>query len=307
MLDSHPQLAVPPESYFVAPALVLADRYERPGGIDAEALLDAIAADASFAEWQIPEAKVRARWRETAPPDVAAALLDLYALYAAEHGKPRAGDKTPAHVLHVELLAAAFPNARILHLVRDGRDVVPSLMEMHFGPDRFGAATLFWRDRVSRGRAGGARVGAARYREVRYEDLVADPAAVLGDVCAFFALPFEPAMLEYHQRADEVLDGLRYTHHVQGIRQPPVSAVRDWRATMPDHEMQLFEALAGDLLDDLGYERSGLPASGRARVEAVAWKTGTTVERRTRTFRTRVARRLPHLGLGAPDRTEARA
>lgn len=298
MLDSHPQLAVAPESYFVAPALVRAPDYDGPAGLDRERLLAAIEADASFSEWRVPASKVRARWQETEPPDVPAALLDLYALYAAEHGKARAGDKTPAHVMNIELLARSFPNARILHIVRDGRDVVPSILEMHFGPDHFGAATLFWRDRVSRGRAGGRAVGPDRYREIRYEDLVADPAAVLTEVCDFFALPFDPAMLEYHTRADDVLDGLRFTHHVQGIRRPPVAAVRDWRQTMPDREVQLFEALAGDLLDELGYERSGLGTTGRARIEAAAWRTGTTVERGTRRFRIRVARRLP-FGRGA--------
>jgi hypothetical protein len=307
MLDSHPRLAVPPESYFVVPALARADRYERADGIDADALLDAIAADASFAEWQIPAAKVRARWRETEPADVAAAILDLYALYAAEHGKARAGDKTPAHVLQIDLLAGAFPEARFLHIVRDGRDVAPSLTGMHFGPDHFGAAALFWRERVARGRAAGRRIGADRYREIRYEDLVADPEAVLRDVCTFFALPFDPVMLDYHTRADELLDGLRFTHHVQGIRRPPAPAARDWRSALSDHEVQLFEALAGDMLDEFGYERSGLPVSARARVEAAAWRTGTTVERRTRRLRTRVARRLPALPFGAADSTEARA
>jgi hypothetical protein len=145
---------------------------------------------------------------------------------------------------------------------------------------------------VSRGRAGGRAVGTERYREIRYEDLVADPAAVLTEVCDFFALPYDPAMLEYHTRADDVLDGLRFTHHVQGIRRPPAASVRDWRQTMPDRDVQRFEALAGDLLDELGYERSGLPTTGRARVEAAAWKAGTTVERGTRRFRIRVARRL---------------
>ncbi len=258
MLDSHSQLAVPPESYFVPLAVALADRYETATGVDQEALLAAIVADPSFSEWQIPADDVRDLWRAAAPVDVPAAMTDLYARYASKRGKPRYGDKTPANVLYVELLAGAFPNGRFLHIVRDGRDVVPSLMEMHFGPDRFGAAALFWRDRVSRGRAGGRRIGADRYREIRYEDLVADPESVLRDVCAFFDLAFEPSMLDYHERADEVLDGLRFTHHVQGIRRPPSRDVRDWRANLPDHEVQLFEALAGDLLDELGYERSGM-------------------------------------------------
>ncbi len=304
MLDSHSALAVPPESYFVALAVALADRYETANGINREALLQAIAADPSFGEWRIPTGDVRELWRESEPVDVAAAITDLYARYARERGKPRYGDKTPANVLYVDLLAGAFPKARFLHIVRDGRDVVPSLMEMHFGPDRFGAAALFWRDRVSRGRAGGRRVGADRYREIRYEDLVADPEPVLRDICSFFELPYEPNMLEYHQRADEVLDGLRFTHHVQGIRRPPSTDVRDWRANLPDHEVQLFEALAGDLLDDFGYERSGMAVSSRARVEAAAWRAGTTVERRTRTLRTRVTRHLPPLPFGSAKRVD---
>ncbi len=295
MLDSHSELAVPPESYFVAMAVALADRYETANGVDAESLLRAIVADPSFGEWQIPADDVRGLWRASEPADVAAAITELYARYARGRGKPRYGDKTPANVLYVELLAGAFPEARFLHIVRDGRDVVPSLMDMHFGPDRFGAAALFWRDRVARGRAGGRRIGADRYREIRYEDLVADPEPVLRDICSFFELAYEPGMLEYHQRADELLDGLRFTHHVQGIRRPPSRDVRDWRTNLPDHEIQLFEALAGDLLDDLGYERSGMAASPRARVEAAAWRAGTTVERRTRTLRTRVTRRLPNL------------
>jgi hypothetical protein len=304
MLDSHSELAVPPESYFVPIAVALADRYETAGGVDREKLLAAIAADPSFGEWRIPLDDVRTRWRESPPVDVADALTGIYALYAAARGKPRYGDKTPANVIYVELLAGALPQARFLHIVRDGRDVVPSLTEMHFGPDRFGAAALFWRDRVTRGRAGGRRIGPDRYREIRYEDLVASPEAVLTDVCDFFALEFEPGMLEYHERADEVLDGLRYTHHVQGIRRPPTRLGRDWRTNLGDHEVQLFEALAGDLLDDLGYERSGMDASGRVRVEATAWRAGTTVERRTRSWRTRVTRRLPHLPFGSANRAE---
>jgi Sulfotransferase family len=307
MLDSHSALAVPPESYFVAMAVALADRYETANGVDQEALLRAVVQDPSFGEWQIPVAEVRELWRESQPADVPAALTDLYARYALGRDKARYGDKTPANVLYVELLAGAFPTGRFLHIVRDGRDVVPSLMEMHFGPDRFGAAALFWRDRVSRGRAGGQRIGADRYREIRYEDLVADPEPVLRGVCEFFELTYEPSMLRYHERADELLDGLRFTHHVQGIRRPPARDVRDWRANLPDHEVQLFGALAGDLLDELGYERSGMAVSSRARVEATAWRAGTTMERRTRTLRTRVTRRLPNLPFGSPKGSDAPA
>jgi hypothetical protein len=293
LLDSHPELAVPPESYFVVPALEQRARYERPGGaLELDALLADVAAERSFPDWHLGPAALD-QVRADAPATVPDALLALYRAYAGQQAKPRAGDKTPSHLLHVDLLASSFPTARFLHIVRDGRDVVPSILGMSFGPDRFAEGVLFWQRRVEQGRAQGARHGAARYREIRYEQLVADPEAVLRtEVCPFLGLDWSDEMLRYHERADEVIGGLRATRHVQGVRRPPTQGVRDWRTALAPHDVALIEALAGDLLDDLGYERSTVPVSGRVKLEARAIRLAHRVDRRTYTFRTRVARKL---------------
>jgi hypothetical protein len=293
LLDSHPELAVPPESYFVVPALEQRARYERPGGaLELDALLADVAAERSFPDWHLGPAALD-QVRADAPATVPDALLALYRAYAGQQAKLRAGDKTPSHLLHVDLLASSFPTARFLHIVRDGRDVVPSILGMSFGPDRFAEGVLFWQRRVEQGRAQGARHGAARYREIRYEQLVADPEAVLRtEVCPFLGLDWSDEMLRYHERADEVIGGLRATRHVQGVRRPPTQGVRDWRTALAPHDVALFEALAGDLLDDLGYERSTVPVSGRVKLEARAIRLAHRVDRRTYTFRPRVARKL---------------
>ena len=298
-LDSHPCLAVPPESYFVTPALEHRARYESgatpgptPGdSLDLDRLLADVAADRSFPDWQLRPAalaEVRALPLRTAPE----ALLALYGAYAHQQGKARAGDKTPSHLLHIDLLARSFPDARFVHIVRDGRDVVPSILGMSFGPDRFAEAVLFWQRRVEQGLAGGAMLGPDRYREIRYEALVADPESVLRDLSPFLGLEYSGEMLRYHERADDLLDGMRATRHVQGVRRPPTRGVRDWRIDLDPHHVQLFEALAGDLLDRLGYERSGLPITSRVRVEARAIRLAHRLDRGTLTFRTRVARKL---------------
>ncbi len=104
-------------------------------------------------------------------------------------------------------------------------------------------------------------------------------------------------MLRYHERAEDLIGGLRATRHVQGVRRPPTEGVRNWRTAVAPHDLQLFEALAGDLLDQLGYERSGLPVTGRVKVEAHAIRLAHRIDRGTYTFRTRVARKLHR---GAP-------
>jgi hypothetical protein len=289
MLDSHAQVAVPHESYFVVPALHRRARFEGPDGLDRDGLLADLGRDESFTRWGLdPGAldRIRADATLTTVPD---ALRALYGAYAGAAGKARFADKTPRNVLHVELLAAAFPDARFVHLVRDGRDVVPSMLGLDFFPDRFPEAVLYWADRVERGRRAGRRLGPERYVEVHYEELVADAPEVLARLCDFLALPFDPAMLRYHERADEVVAAVKDTGHHQGLWQPPTVGRRSWRESMSRGDVARFEALAGGTLDAFGYERSDVPPTLRARAEASAWRLRLAASARARTARAKAA------------------
>ena len=286
MLDSHSALAVPPESYFVVSLL------QSQAGLDWPAVLERVESDRYFHDWNLAPDALAALRDDARIHTTADAVAGLYAAYAAAHGKPRYGDKTPSHLGSVELLARSFPSARFVHIVRDGRDVVPSVVKMPFGPDGFAEAALSWERRVQEGRRAGLALGPSRYLEIHYEALVADPAAVLAEVCGHFGLEYEPAMLEYHARSDELLTGLRHTDHIQGIRKPPTPGLRDWRVDLSPYEIQLFEVIAGDLLEELGYERSGLTPSSRARAEAAARRGASAVRRKSSIYATRVSRKL---------------
>jgi hypothetical protein len=289
MLDSHPDVAVPHESYFVVPALHRRAAYEGPDGVDRDRLLADLARDDTFTRWGLDaDAVERVRSDATlgSVPDI---LRELYRAYAGAAGKTRFADKTPRNVLHIELLAAAFPDARFVHLVRDGRDVVPSMLGLDYFPDRFPEAVLYWADRVERGRRAGARLGPDRYVEVRYEELVADAPSVLARLCELLALPFDPAMLRYHERADEVVAAVRETAHHQGLWQPPTVGRRSWRESMSRRDVARFEALAGSALDDFGYERSDVPPSLVARAEAGAWRLRLRAGARARSARAKAA------------------
>lgn len=273
ILDAHPALAVPPESYFLVPALRRADRYASSDGVDRSALLDDVVANLSWRQWALDEAALSAIRDDPTLVTVAAVMRAIYAAYAETQGKTRYADKTPQHSLHVRLLATAFPEARFVHLLRDGRDVVPSLLEMPFFPDRFARAALFWQERVEGGLAARTLVGDDRYHELRYEDLVADPERETRALCAFLDLSFEPAMLEYHERAEQVIAGVYDAGHHLGVLRPP-APTRDWRTGLPPRRVALFEALVGETLDRAGYERSGTVAGLGTRLEVAAERGG---------------------------------
>jgi Sulfotransferase domain. len=288
MLDSHPEVAVPPESYFVVPLL----RRMQGATIDFDAFVAAFEQDKYFKDWQLPRQALGVLRTDPRVRTSADAIAGLYAAYGLAHGKPRYADKTPSHLQAVDLLAERFPNARFLHIVRDGRDVAASVLTMDFGAREFAEAARGWRRKILMAHESGVRLGPERYHEVHYEDLVAQPEEVLRDVCRFFDLEYSPSMLGYHERAEELLDGLRHTGHIQGIRRPPTVGVRNWRLDLTPHQIAVFDEVAGTALDALGYERSGLRRSWRARAEAAAVEIKIQARRTRRVYLPRVTRKL---------------
>ncbi len=293
MLDSHPDVAVPPEAHSVAAML----RGSRP--LDLDRLLRDFAADKYFADWQLSSESLEDLRHDPRVRTTADAIAGFYAAYAAAHGKTHYADKTPSHLVELEMLAEQFPNAQFLHIVRDGRDVAASMVTMDFGASQFTEAARTWRRKIVRAHRVGTALGPHRYHEIHYEDLVADPERTLGVACAFLGLRYEPEMLDYHQRADELLGGLRHTDHLQGIRRPPTVGVRDWHVDLSPHEIAVFDEIAGDGLDVLGYPRSGLHRSVSAFAEAGATEWRMRARRARRVYSRRAGRRI-RSALGRP-------
>jgi hypothetical protein len=285
MLDCHSRLAVPDETYFVPQ---LADRHLRP--VEADDFLDDVS---RVVEWDLPLERVRARLHNGMP--VGEAIGTLYAVYAEERGKPRWGDKTPMYMQNLRLLERLFPDARFVHLIRDGRDAALSFLSMPRGivtetwmhPGTPADFACQWRTEVAAARKLGRRVG-PRYLEVRYEELVGDVEGVLRRVCEFAELEYEPAMADYAGNVD-----VSAKPHQQRLMQPPTQGVRDWRTQMPPSDVQAFERVAGDLLRELGYETSHAPdAVGRAKLawyetRALAWRGASFALRRSFLWRRR--------------------
>src|SRR6266498_2269187 len=92
----------------------------------------------------------------------------------------------------------------------------------------------------------------SRYWEVPYEDLVARPKKTVDSLCLFLELPFAPETLAYHVGRQRDQLGLS----AKKAWLPPTPGLRGWRSQMSERDVALFEALVGDLLSSLGYERA---------------------------------------------------
>lgn len=253
MLDSHPALAVPGESPFLV--RLSGRRYARAGRFETERFLADLLAEDRFRRWGLAPGEVRRALLGPPPEGFADAVRRVYGAYATSRGKPRYADKTPGHVRHVGLLSRLFPEARFVHLIRDGRDVALSLGELGWEPRGLEAAAALWLRMVRAGRRAGRALGPSRYREVRYEELVADPRGELRSLCGFLDLDFDERMLDYPARAAEVLAPLRSPEAHRSLFLPPTRGLRDWRREMTPGNLARFESVAGPLLEELGYAR----------------------------------------------------
>ena len=280
MLDRNPALAVPDESYFVPQ---LARRHR--GQPDLAAFLDDLRRLPTLVEWELPPDAVAARLHEGMT--TGEAIAAVFEAYAAARGKPRWGDKTPLYMQYLPLLERLFPRALHVHLIRDGRDAATSFLAVPEGimtagwghPREAAGFACQWATEVRAARALGEQVGCERYLEVRYEALVADPEAELRQICAFAGLEFDETMLGYVGQTDSARK-----QHQQRLDEPPRVGVRNWRTEMSAVDVAAFEAVAGDLLHELGYEVSARGSDPRrlAAYEAKtrAWRTvGALIQR----------------------------
>lgn len=249
MLDAHPDLAIPDETHFVPRLARHRRKYERDGGFDGAALLRDLEPFHQFARMGLDGGALRGELASA--EDYPDAIRRIYATYARARGKSRYGDKTPRYCLDMPMLALLFPEGRFVHVVRDGRAVALSVRGVSFGPDTIGGAALYWRNRALGARRTGEWLDPGRYLEYRHEELVADPEPILRAICDLIEVPYDDAMLRYHETAERS----EVAHHPH-VHEPPRADLRDWRTELSAEELRLVEILVGDALDELGYERA---------------------------------------------------
>lgn len=265
MLDAHPDLAIPPETEFILQVAHIVDGQDATHA--ARAFVETLTSHRRWPDFHLDRDLLEARLAALEPWSAGDALRSFYRLYAERFAKPRWGDKTPGYVKHTRVVQDLLPEARFIHIIRDGRDVAVSLIEEWRMSGRVmpvERAAERWVSKISVGREQAREL--RFYLEVRYEDLVLDSEFVLRRICDFIELPWHAAVLEYHRSAAERVAELvardatgtlsaaqRQAKHAWTSSPPEASRIGRWRTEMSAEELANYEAAAGALLAELGY------------------------------------------------------
>lgn len=309
ILDSHPNMAIPDETHFIVPLASRRRRYEHEDGFDVDRFHRDLVAHQGFSVLEMSEGAARTALVAARPTTFPDAIRCLFLDYAKQRGKGRAGDKTPLHVLNIPILAGLFPDARFVHMIRDGRDVALSYLDVSWGASSIEENAVLWRRAVREGRRAGRRLGPRRYLEVRYEQLLEEPEATVRGLCEFVRLDFDESMLRYHERAHDVAGKMGAPEARQNLYLPLTKGLRDWRSEMEPDAVARFEVLAGDVLEEFGYERAVRSPDLRSRLRARrGWMAVHATRARSRVgkVRRRVAADVIDRAAGGRTRTVAR-
>lgn len=145
---------------------------------------------------------------------------------------------------HFDRVLHIWPDARFIHIIRDGRDVARSCIGMGwagnvwFGVNRWREAEQLW-NQVGR------IVPENRRFELTYEELIAEPVSTLTRVCEFIGVPYDEEMLSYTKNSNYTFPDPKY--------------IAQWKRKLSERDVQLIEKKIGNLLVERGYNLSGLP------------------------------------------------
>ncbi len=262
LVDTHPHIAIIHQSRFI-PYFFERRRGLTPEGLVTTKLVDRLLEARGVKNLETSRELLESLVEAEEPVSYSTFVTGVFDLYGKGRGKRLVGDKTPAYVRSIPTLHALWPEARFVHIIRDGRDVCMSAINWRKADHALGrfsawtedpitTAAVWWEWHVRLGREDGESLAPKLYHEVRYEELVSRPAKTCETLCDFLGIPYYDAMLKFHEGRENVDPNL----DAKKGWWPLTPGLRKWSEQMPSGDLERFEAAAGDLPEELGYPRA---------------------------------------------------
>lgn len=244
ILNSHPALSIPPELH------ILPWLYKRyitynflPWKDLKSVIIGEFARQPSFKYWNIDITNVLSKLNSLPKEQrsLEAIMQEVY-LHYRDVFHPHStiwGDKTPNNTLHLNQINKIFPRAKYINIIRDGRDVVNSLLKAKIYTNIADSCDR-WILSLQKSKVFKKKIPSSRFMEFHYENLVNHPKDETKKICHFLGLEFDEQMLHFYQNVDKMGDTIR-PHHVN--LQNPINreSIGKWQKEMKPEDQEMLQ------------------------------------------------------------------
>lgn len=259
LLDRHSKICIPPETQYFTEFCNKVSRSQADEWSKTE-LINAAVTNRRICDLELSNQEVYAFFSkyEKSLPNLLRAILEAY---TERYGKVIAGEKSPKHIEHVFEILNAFPNAKIICIIRDGRDVVKSLLKVGWAepgnPRRLGLFCNEWSDDAALTSRLQSTFGEEIFLTVKYEDILAEPEKNLEKICRFIGVDFETNQLDFTEKSQVVPDWEKEWKSNSSLSLD-MSRVGAWRKSKDLYQIWLMNWMMGEMLERYGYQDTDL-------------------------------------------------
>ena len=252
IINRHSQVCVIPETHFFR----LLYGYRK--GLkdfrkDWPASLDSIMSKMDpTPDWQPSSEEILQRLNNASRmPEVSEILNAIGTLVAAKRNKKLWLEKTPGHIRYLNQIRNFFPNAPIIHIVRDGRDVAESNARMEWQKGSFSNCLMQWREGIQK--AEKFMASDKQFVNIRFEDLIGDTNKTVKSICEFLGIEFEPEMIVPDGSENNLIEtGMK---HKEFVKRPiTTDKLMIWKKEFPIEIQQFSTMILSDHLNKWRYE-----------------------------------------------------
>lgn len=269
IVNAHTELIVPPECGFL---LWWREKYGDWTEADSRsvqrlsAFLTDLQQSRKIETWEVDWSQSIPFFQQRPPHNYAELGSRVYEYYSLQKtGRMlRWGDKNNFHIQHLPAIFELYPRVQLLFIIRDGRDVACSYLDLARReinseyaprlPSHVEHIAKEWRNNNDKALGDIERLGLQQQRHIlRYEDLVSRPEPTIQAICRFLEVPYEKEMLQFfaHQAAKEPKEFLQWKERT--VKPITTAQVGRYRRDLSPEQIDQFESIAGDLLRRFEY------------------------------------------------------
>ena len=242
MLNAHKDISFPPETHFI--------RYYLAKNYNFNSVKHKLLEDKNLTKLNIDLVGL-----VNASKNLKDFYISLLNSYLNLKDKRFVGDKDPKNLEHLKVIKENFSNSFIIHIYRDPRAVIASRLKAKWSMDKpFWQHLLAYKAQLTYGRDVGGRIF-ENYLEIKYEDLLNHPERELSKITNKLGLDFDNGMLEYYQKADEVIVGEEIEWKKNLYRPIMKGNVDKWKNELTSNQIKTIEVVLGKEMKLLGYQK----------------------------------------------------